>query len=133
MLENITMPYESPCAQLGGGGPLTYDFDRSEFWRAIPKWSDIDSETFGDFRWQQRNSVTSIPGIKETLGEKASSALISDISSINNVPPVAFSKEPYDIDPLSFSSPNNSNSYFFTSSKAPLRTTKGDLCLLDNL
>jgi len=77
-----TLINESPCAQPGGGGPLTYDFDRSEFWRAIPKWRDIDSETFGDFRWQQRNSVTSIPSIKETLGEKASSALIVFISCI---------------------------------------------------
>ena len=110
MLENITMPYESPCAQPGGGGPLTYDFDRSEFWRAIPKWGDIDSETFGDFRWQQRNSVTSIPGIKETLGEKASSALISDIEAgLLNTPmnirltPYVFSRihwENFESDPV---------------------------------
>ncbi len=82
MSENVTtLINESPCAQPGGGGPLTYDFDRSEFWRSIPLWRDVDSKTFGDFRWQQRNSVTSMPGIKEALCELASSALISDIEA----------------------------------------------------
>ena len=82
MFENITtLSYESPCSQPGGGGPLTYDFDRSEFWRAIPIWRDIDAETFGDFRWQQRNSVTTVHRIKEALSELASSALISDIEN----------------------------------------------------
>ena len=80
LIDNITtLSSESPCAQPGGGGPLNYNFDRSEFWRAIPIWRDIDAKTFGDFRWQQRNSVTSIQGLQEALGQLAAPALISDI------------------------------------------------------
>ena len=82
MIEEAAIaPNESPCAQPGGGGPLTYAFDRTEFWRAIPAWRDVDTETFGDFRWQQRNSVTSIQGIQEALGELAKPALIADIEA----------------------------------------------------
>ena len=82
MIEEATIPQnESPCAQPGGGGPLTYAFDRSEFWRMIPAWRDVDAETFGDFRWQQRNSVTSIQGIQDALQELATPALIADIEA----------------------------------------------------
>ena len=43
------------------------------------------------------------------------------------------SKAPYEIDPLFFSSPNNSSSYFSISSSAPFKTTQGPFCLLDSL
>ena len=45
----------------------------------------------------------------------------------------AFSKAPYDIEPFSFSSPNNSNSYLFESNKAPFKTTNGFLDLKEFL
>ena len=34
-----------------------YAFDRSEFWRTIPAWRDIDAETFGDFRRSEERRV----------------------------------------------------------------------------
>ena len=37
------------------------------------------------------------------------------------------------MEPLSFSSPNNSNSYLFASSKAPFKITKGFFSLFDFL
>ena len=49
------------------------------------------------------------------------------------MPPDDFSKAPYEIEPSSFSSPNNSCSYFFTSNKAPFRITKGLFFLLEIL
>ena len=58
---------------------------------------------------------------------------ISDTSSISNIPPEAFSKAPYDNEPLFFSSPNNSCSYFFTSNNAPFKTTNGLFFLLEDL
>ena len=82
MIKEAIIPQsKSPCAQPGGGGPLTYEFDRSDFWRSIPAWRDIDPETFGDFRWQQRNSITSIQGIQKTLKELATPSLIADIEA----------------------------------------------------
>ena len=58
---------------------------------------------------------------------------ISEISSIKRIPPVDFSNAPYEIDPLFFSSPKSSDSYFSISSKAPFKITKGPFCLLDSL
>ena len=45
----------------------------------------------------------------------------------------AFSSAPYEIEPFSFSSPNNSNSYLFASSNAPFKITKGLVFLFDFL
>ena len=53
--------------------------------------------------------------------------------SISKVPLFAFSSAPYEIEPLSFSSPNNSNSYLFESSKAPFNITKDWFSLFDFL
>ena len=58
---------------------------------------------------------------------------ISVTSSINKTPPDAFSKEPYNIEPSFFSSPNNSVSYFFKSNNAPFKIIKGEFFLLDFL
>ena len=58
-----------------------YSFDESEFWRTIPAWRDADADTFGDFRWQQQNSVTSVPAIQEVLQDLATPSLIADIEA----------------------------------------------------
>ena len=58
-----------------------YSFDESEFWRTIPAWRDVDADTFGDFRWQQQNSVTSVPAIPEVRQDLATPALIGDIEA----------------------------------------------------
>ncbi|MFQ3169673.1 MAG: lysine 2,3-aminomutase, partial [Limisphaerales bacterium] len=58
-----------------------YSLDDSEFWRTIPAWRDVDADTFGDFRWQQQNSVTSVPAIQEVLQDLATPALIADIEA----------------------------------------------------
>ena len=58
---------------------------------------------------------------------------ISVTSSINKKPPVAFSRAPYEIEPSTFSSPNNSSSYFLASNNAPFKTIKGAFDLVDLL
>ena len=58
---------------------------------------------------------------------------ISEISSIKSIPLVAFSSAPYEIEPLFFSSPNNSSSYFSKSSKAPFITINGPFFRFDSL
>ena len=58
---------------------------------------------------------------------------ISVTSSISKIPLVDFSKAPYIIEPLFFSSPNNSSSYFLTSKSAPFKIIKGPLFLFEFL
>ena len=72
---------ESPCTHSGTRAPNSYQLDNTEFWRIIPAWSEIDSKTFGDHRWQQRNSITTLSRIRETLGKLVSSTLIDDIDA----------------------------------------------------
>ena len=72
---------ESPCTQSGAKAPHSYQLDDTEFWRYIPAWSEIDSKTFGDHRWQQRNSITTLTRIREILGELVGSTLIDDIDA----------------------------------------------------
>ena len=74
-MQNTATDIQTDSSEVG------YAFDQSEFWRTIPAWRDVDAETFGDFRWQQQNSVTSVPAIQEALGELASPALIADIEA----------------------------------------------------
>ena len=58
---------------------------------------------------------------------------ISVISSINKIPPDAFSNAPYEIEPSFLSSPKSSNSYFSDSNKAPFKIIKGPSFLFDFL
>ena len=54
---------------------------------------------------------------------------ISETSSINKVPLLAFSRIPKEIVPSEYSSPNNSFSYFSSANKEPLNTMNGLLVL----
>ena len=58
---------------------------------------------------------------------------ISVTSSINKIPPDAFSNAPYSIDPSFLSSPSSSISYFSESNSAPFSITNGSSLLLDFL
>ena len=58
---------------------------------------------------------------------------ISVISSINNIPPVAFSRAPYTIEPSFFYSPNNSTSYLSESRSAPFNIINAPSFLFDFL
>ena len=49
------------------------------------------------------------------------------------MPPDAFSKEPYKIEPSLFSSPKSSCSYFLVSKSAPFKMTKGSFFLFEFL
>ena len=49
------------------------------------------------------------------------------------MPSFAFSNAPYDIDPFSFSSPNNSSSYLLESKRAPFKIINGLLFLFEFL
>ena len=78
-MEEVTQTQNTASDIQTDSPAVDYAFDRSEFWRTIPAWRDIDAETFGDFRWQQQNSITSVPGIQEVLQGLATPPMIADI------------------------------------------------------
>ena len=78
-MEEVTQTQNTATDIQTDSPAVGYAFDRSEFWRTIPAWRDIAAETFGDFRWQQQNSITSVPGIQEVLQGLATPQMIADI------------------------------------------------------
>ena len=78
-MEEVTQTQNTATDIQTDSPAVGYAFDRSEFWRTIPAWRDIDAETFGNFRWQQQNSITSVPGIQEVLQGLATPPMIADI------------------------------------------------------
>lgn len=70
--------------QQGGGSNLqevSYDFRGDAFWRRIPGWKDVSDEEFRDYSWQQRNSITSLPGVGKVLQHLLSDSLEKDIEA----------------------------------------------------
>lgn len=59
----------------------SYHFDDSDYWRIIPKWKEIRPETFGCYKWQQRNSITTIRKLEEITEGLLSKKVIEDIDN----------------------------------------------------
>ncbi len=70
-------------------------FRDDEFWRAIPGWSDISREEFGDYLWQARHSVISLKQVKEVLQDRLSDALVEDIEAGLRKAPMNIRITPY--------------------------------------
>ena len=70
---------KTPCSRSGSDEPFRYVFDDSEFWRQIPAWRDLGADRFGDYNWQQRNAVTTVPKLVDALGDAVPPSLVQDI------------------------------------------------------
>ena len=70
---------KTPCSRSGSDEPFRYAFDDSEFWRQIPAWRDLGADRFGDYNWQQRNAVTTVPKLVDALGDAVPPSLVQDI------------------------------------------------------
>lgn len=66
-----------------------------DFWRKIPGWKDISVDQFGDYRWQMKNSVTSLEKIREVLGNRADDLLLADIQKALELVPMNVRITPY--------------------------------------
>ncbi|MSQ84866.1 MAG: hypothetical protein EXR77_18665, partial [Myxococcales bacterium] len=56
------------------------ELDEGEFWRKIPAYRDIDTATFLDYRWQGKNSITSIDKLLLAIAGLAPPEFIADAS-----------------------------------------------------
>ena len=71
------------------------DLRRDEFWRAIPAYAQVTEAEFGDHKWQQRHSVTSVKQLRETLGEKVGVDFYEDLEAGISNAPMALRISPY--------------------------------------
>ncbi|MBI2375486.1 MAG: KamA family radical SAM protein [Deltaproteobacteria bacterium] len=53
--------------------------DDDEFWRLIPAFRNVDKDTFLDWRWQNRNCITSSKDLRATLGDLVPEEFYRDV------------------------------------------------------
>jgi lysine 2,3-aminomutase len=76
-----------------------------EFWRAIPKFRDVDETTFLDHLWQGRNSVRTPEELLDTVKDLAPPAFIDDARKGFAHAPMAVRVSPYMLALIDWSDP----------------------------
>lgn len=71
------------------------DLREGSFWQAIPAWKDVDEQTFLDFRWQGKNSITSIEKLLTAIQGIASPEFIADATRGFHLAPMSVRVTPY--------------------------------------
>ncbi len=65
------------------------------FWQEIPAWRDIDEATFLDFRWQGRNSITSMDKLLAAIEGIAPRDFVEDAGRGFHLAPMSVRVTPY--------------------------------------
>jgi lysine 2,3-aminomutase len=78
---------------------------QGEFWRAIPKYSDVDEKTFLDHIWQGQNSVKSPDELLATVKELVEPSFFDDAREGFKRAPMAVRVSPYMIASIDWTKP----------------------------
>ncbi|MDY7110674.1 MAG: KamA family radical SAM protein [Planctomycetota bacterium] len=70
------------------------DLLSGQWWRRCDAWRDVDEETFLDYRWQNRNSVTDTEQLLATLGRLVDESFVSDVEDGLHLAPMAIRLSP---------------------------------------
>ena len=70
-------------------------FNDSLFWQHIPKFQDVDLYTFLDHNFQNRNSVTSVAQLEDTVRDLVSPKFLDDVKHGMQLAPMAMRLSPY--------------------------------------
>jgi lysine 2,3-aminomutase len=81
------------------------DLRGGEFWRAIPKFRDVDEATFLDHVWQGRNSVKTPEELLETVENLAPRSFIDDARAGFAHAPMAVRVSPYILSLIDWNDP----------------------------
>ena len=93
--------------------PVSEDFfeyrnlKQGEFWRAVPKYREVDEATFLDHLWQQKHAVKGPEELLETIKDLAPSEFIKDVETGFHRAPMAMRVPPYLIALIDWSDPYN--------------------------
>ena len=68
---------------------------QGEFWRNIPLYEDVDTETFLDYAWQSRNSVTNPKRLRKTLRDLVPEEFFQDVEEGFRQAPMSMRVSPY--------------------------------------
>jgi lysine 2,3-aminomutase len=78
---------------------------QGEFWRAIPKYREVDETTFLDHIWQGQNSIKSPEELLETVKELVDPSFFDDVREGFRRAPMAVRVSPYAIASIDWSKP----------------------------
>lgn len=78
---------------------------QGEFWRAIPKYAQVDEETFLDHIWQGKNSVKTPEELFEAIGDEVDPTFIEDAKEGFRRAPMAVRVSPYMIAAIDWTRP----------------------------
>ncbi len=71
------------------------DLRQDEFWRGIPAYTEVGAAEFRTHLWQQKNSVTNVRQLQETLGPLVSETFYEDLAAGIANAPMALRISPY--------------------------------------
>ncbi len=66
-----------------------------DFWRRIPAYADIDTDTFLDYRWQSKKTITRVDKLLNAIEGVVSPGFISDVAAGFARAPMAVRVSPY--------------------------------------
>jgi lysine 2,3-aminomutase len=102
------MDLEVPAALKPVVDPKDYahrSFRDGEFWRQIPAFADVDRATFLDWKFQNKQSVTSVDKLAVMLGNLVSPAFLDDVRAGINRAPMNVRISPYTISLIDWADP----------------------------
>jgi lysine 2,3-aminomutase len=88
-----------------GSALAHHDLRQGPFWQAIPSWRDVDVDTFLDFRWQGRHSITRIDRLLQALTGLASAEFLADAAAAFARSPMSVRVSPYLLSLIDWSNP----------------------------
>ncbi len=71
------------------------DLREGDYWRAIPAYADTTAAEFGDHRWQQRQTVTNVRQLRDTLGAIVPESFYEDLAAGIDAAPMALRISPH--------------------------------------
>ena len=83
------------------------DLRDDEFWRVIPAYKDVDRETFYNYRWQMKHTVTKLTKLMEALQDLVHPDFIADVQAGFQRSPMSVRVSPYLLSLIDWTDPAN--------------------------
>ncbi len=83
------------------------EFADDEFWHRIPAFSKVQREEFIDWSFQNKNTVTRFPALKELLSDLVDPEFLNDVERGLEVSPMMLRLSPYILSLIDWSDPYN--------------------------
>jgi lysine 2,3-aminomutase len=74
-------------------------------WKRIPAFKDVDESTFYDWKFQNKNSVTSVDALEKTLGNSVAPGFMQDVRRGTEIAPMVLRLSPYVLSQIDWENP----------------------------